>query len=376
VLLALLASACEGGLLDPRDARAPRDVSASYSWVETGWEETVRPVGRPSIVVTWSLPELWNGEVFRVYTRRSDRGAYALAATVTSCGGTLCRYTDLNVQPGERYDYFVAAYREGRSEEAPSTAVVGVTVPLFQRPATPTGLMAQGLDGAAWLRWERGPGVARYRVFLKREGTSDRFIEIGETDGNSFLDTRARNGERFGYQIAAVDTLGHVSLQSALATAIPRPDYHTELIYSMADSLQASGFRFIGSATESPVLSGQSPSAQWRVESSAGVLRIRPLGQSARTAGEFTTALTCGPGSDADCVSVRTAPDAAAFGTAPVVADAGRTYVFRLRGADGRTNYGKIRVQGRTTDSAGRAILLFDWAYQLIPDERSLQRGG
>ena len=377
LLLLTLVSACDGvgDLLDVDDDRlAPSDVTAEYEWIEEGWDrDRSNPIGHPSVSVTWTLPVDWDGEVFRVYSRSAGRGGYRLSATVTSCDQSFCRYSDLNVAPGESYDYFVAAADDRSDREYPSAAVRDVRVPTFVAPAVPTQVSARALDDAVWIRWT-STGAEQYRIFLKREGTSAVFVEVGQTDGTSFLDTRARNGQRYGYQVAAVDTLGHVSTQSALVTATPRPDYHAELIYALSDSAAASGFRFASSGGEDPIVAGTAPSAQWRLESVGPGLRIVPLGQTRVTAGQFTTALTCGPGSDADCESVLAAPEAGRFGTAPVDVEAANTYVFQVVGADGRARYGKVRVQGRTTDSSRRAVAIFDWAYQLLPDETSLDR--
>ena len=43
------------------------------------------------------------------------------------------------------------------------------------------------------------------------------------------------------------------------------------------------------------------------------------------------------------------------------------TYVLRVRGDDGQTHYGAIRVTLLGTDQAGQALMIFDWAYQLQP---------
>ena len=102
-----------------------------------------------------------------------------------------------------------------------------------------------------------------------------------------------------------------------------------------------------------------------------GQLRIVPLGQTRVTQGVFTTDLSCGPGSEADCEYVAEAPAESEFGTDPVEVSAGNTYVFQV--IDGtQTHYGKIRVQGGGTDAAGRDLVVFDWAYQLVANEPAL----
>jgi hypothetical protein len=161
---------------------------------------------------------------------------------------------------------------------------------------------------------------------------------------------------------------------SSGSRAIPRPDFHADIIYSSADNLAASGFRFVNRETDDPIVPGNAGNAQWRLETVGGVLRIQPLGQTRVTSGTFTTQLTCGPGSDANCVDINTAPADAQFNAvgAPVNVSAGNTYVLRVIGPDNRVHFGKVRVQGDTRDSQNRRLVVFDWAYQLRPDERSL----
>lgn len=362
-----------GGPFGPDDRSAPRAVAAEYRWVEDGWDGT-RPEGHPEVRVTWELPADFRDEVFRVYSRPSGSGGYTLVGTVTSCSGSECVYADRNVRSGRSYDYYVAAVDERRDEEAGSSAV-RVTVPEYGVPPTPTIAGATSLDGAVYLRWE-STGAERYRVFVERIDGETVFYEIGATDGLSFVDTRARNGRRYAYRIAGVDTLGHVSVRSALAVGVPRPDYHTDLLYSLASNPDSSGFRFVTSQAESPIVAGSATGAQWRLESIDGVLSIVPRGTTTVTRGQFTTALTCGPGSEPDCRSVTLAPAATAFSSAPASVQAGHTYVFRVTGADGRPHFGKVRVQGQSTDGQGRSLIIYDWAYQLLPDEPSLSRIG
>jgi hypothetical protein len=195
---------------------------------------------------------------------------------------------------------------------------------------------------------------------------------IGETDGLSFYDSRAVNGNVYRYYVSGVDDWGHVGTPSQSAQTYPRPDFFSDVVFAHSDNAAASGFRFVSSDTQDPIVSGTSPDAQWRLEVVNGVFRIQPLGQTAITSGTFTTSLSCGPGSEANCVDVRAAPPATQFGLQSVVVQTGYTYVLRVSGADNRTHFGKLRVQGTAVDAQGRRVVVFDWAYQLRPDEPSL----
>lgn len=364
-----------GSIIDPGgDNLQPRDFDARYEWVLHGWEAGgVQPIGHAGVILTWTLPSGWDRDPFRVYARRSGSGDYIAISTITSCADGLCAYTDINVTPGQSYDYFVATVDEASGEEYSSTAL-RVDVPSAAVPQTPAAPTVTALDGALYLSWP-STGAERYRVFLERIDNTSDFIEVGETDGTGFLDERAENGSEYGYRIAAIDEIGQFSDRSAIGAGIPRPDYHAEIVYELADNQAASGFRFQDSEASDPIMDGTSAQAHWRLESVGGVLSIVPVGETLVTGGTFTTALTCGPGSEADCESVTLAPTASSFGSVSVPVYTGNTYVFRVLGDDGALHYAKIRVQGLAVDTAGDDLAVFDWAYQLLPNEPSLSVG-
>lgn len=358
----------------PEDELAPLDLDVRYEWLLEGWREgSVEPVGRPAVLISWSLPLEWRDEVFRVYARRRGDD-YVLAATVTSCSRGLCIYTDLNVAPGGTYDYYVATVDEHGGVEVPTEEAIRVEVPSTPTLETPGAPTVAALDGALYLRWA-STDAARYRVFLERVDGEEDLILVGETDGTSFLDGRAENGTTYAYRIAAIDSLGHVSNRSPLGSGTPRPDSHAEIGYALGDSTEASGFRFVKSDADDPIRSGTAAAAHWRLERVGDQFRIVALGPTRVSAGTFTTALACGPGLPSDgerCIAVTTAPSDVS--RTSVTVQAGNTYVFRVTGDDSRTHYGKVRVLGSTTDARGIPVLIFDWAYQLRPDTPALSR--
>lgn len=367
-----LAVACNGDddpvVVGPGDFN-PEITDVRPIWVEEGWVD-LEPLGTLAVQIFWELPQAWSGEVFEVYSRQAGSGDYLLIATVTSCIDRACTYVDTNVQSGESYDYFVVAVDERSNEELGESAVESVQVPAATEPEPPSEIVAIPLDNGVFLEWE-SVEAEKYRIFLEGVDDEELFIEVGATDGLGYVDTRAENGRVHTYRIASVAESGVVGSRSDAVTAIPRPDYHAELIYSTTDSAEASGFRFRETDGENPILAGNSADAQWRLEESEGALRIVPVGDTQVTEGIFTTALTCGPGSEADCEHVAAAPAASDFGTTPVAVSAGNTHVFQVT-VDGETHFAKMRVQGAAEDSEGRSLVVFDWAYQLVPDEPSL----
>jgi hypothetical protein len=382
LLAAFAAAGCNDDpitVIDPgNEPGRPTDVRARYEWILQGWSGD-RAVGRPAVIVTWSLPAGWDGEPFRVYGGRAGQ-SLGLVATVTSCEGGGCRYTDINVVSGTRYEYYVATVNERSGREATSEFRESVSVPAYSPPPAPLPDSAVGLDNAAYLRWRDGGAGAslwKYAVILDAVGGSTvaGSYTVGETDSRGYLDLRARNGQVYRYRISAVDTLGHFSNLSAAVNVVPRPDFRGELLYAFSDSAAASGFQFVRSDSLTPVLSGAAASAHWRLEVNAGVWQIRPLGETEVIDVGRTTALACGPASDPGCTAATRAPSSG-YTRSPVPIFAEVSYVFRVRGSDGRIHHGVVRPQLLGSDQGGKRLVILDWSYQLIADDVRLNRNG
>ena len=82
-----------------------------------------------AVTVSWGLAPAWNGEAFRVYSRRVTDADYFLIAEVTSCAAELCSYEDANVLEGQTYEYYVAAVDSDSGIETASDYSVEVSVP-------------------------------------------------------------------------------------------------------------------------------------------------------------------------------------------------------------------------------------------------------
>lgn len=373
----LLLAACEpsdrGVIVGPGEPGEPRDFAVRYQWVFEGFSGTT-PTGYPSVQLTWLPPSDWDDEVFRVYGKRTGGANYSLIATVTSCTQAGCVYTDRNVQHGQQYTYYVAAVDEAGGGETASEFAENITVPALNRPAAPTAGTPVGLDDAVYLRWtdtNNAAAVARYMVYLTQLQGQAELYRVGDTDGRGFLDEQAQNGSEYGYRVAAVDTLGHVSSLSAQMTAVPRPDFTGELIYAHASNATQSGFRFVSSESQDPVVAGTSASAHFRLETSAGGWRIVPLNGAQVVEFGRTTAITCGPGADAECRAATVAPTSGYTSSAIAVMPE-FSYVFRVPGAAGQVHHGVVRVQLLGSDQSGRNLMIFDWSYQTKPNDPRL----
>ncbi|HEV7587729.1 MAG TPA: hypothetical protein VGO40_06330 [Longimicrobium sp.] len=359
---------------------APTNLTTQARWILEGFTAAGQPSGYAAVDLAWDPPTAWGSEVFRVYGRRTGEAGFFLIATVTSCTTSGCVYRDRNVTAGQSYEYYVATTNESSNQETPTQFRESVRVPAASIPAAPLADSAVALDNAAYLRWRDGGAGAslwKYVVYLTRVDGTTYLYGLGETDGTAFLDTRATNGHVYGYRVAAVDTAEHVSALSAQFTAAPRPDASGELVYSFQTNAPLSGFRFQTTEATDPILAGASATAQWRLERDAAGWRIVPLNGTAlmEYPGGRTTALVCGPGSDANCRAATRAP-VAGYQTTPVAVNAEYSYVFRVTGSDGQPHYGVIRVQLLGSDGAGHDLMIFDWAYQLLPNDARLDRVG
>lgn len=358
-------TACQDELIfvdDPGVPAAPRAVDASYY--------------AGSVTVTWELAPDWNGEAFRVYSRRVTDSEWFFIAEVTSCSQDFCTYEDINVVASETYEYLVSAVNDAGSETEAAT-VVQVFVPQWVAPPIPDATSVIALDGANYVVWgvaSRAAGdFSHYKVYLDDGGTA---LLLGETDSEGFLDLLAMNGETSGYFVTAVDSDGHESDGSIIGEGTPRPDFSGELIYDFADVPGSSGFLFSEDETVVPVVDGSNPADfDFRLEQDvSGWWMVLGDNAAVYQNGFPTTALKCGVGADAGCVDVPTAPGSG-YVTADTQLLTETSYVLRVVGSDGELHYGIIRVTHLGTDQSGADLMIFDWAYQLQANNPDLVIG-
>ena len=354
--LALAVSGCrDDGVVVVDAPAAPRALSVTYYG--------------GSVTVSWELAPDWDGEAFRVYSRRVTDSDWFFIAEVTSCIDGFCTYEDLNVLQGEGYEYYVAAVNAGGET---ATSAVSVFVPFVTPPPIPDVPYVIALDGANYLTWgtaSRGDAdFSFYRVYLDDAGST--FL-LGETDSEGFLDLLAQNGSTYSYFVTALDDDGHESVGSVLAAGTPRPDYHGEWIYAYEDVPAQSGFFFQTDEGDVAIVNPDVDAWDFRIESDGVQWWLRTNGGAAvhDNGGFVTSALKCGPGADFDCTDVPVAPTTNyATGLFEMVPQT--TYVIRVNDTDG-VHYGAIRVEFLGFDTTN-AIMIFDWAYQLQPGNVNL----
>jgi len=325
-----------------------------------------------AVTIDWELGSGWNGETFRVYSRRVTDPSYFLIADVTSCSEGLCSYVDWNVVPEQTYEYYVSAVSPNSGVETATASSVQVFVPTPTPPPVPLSPQVIALDGAAYFLWAANartvPDFSHYRVYQDADGTS---YFLGETDSEGFLDLLAGNGLTYSYFVTSVDTDGHESQGSVAASGTPRPDFTAEFMYDHFADPTMSGFRFQPDETTLAVGSGNAADNHFRFETDLSGWWLVPLNGSAVYDAGFTTALKCGVGADETCVDVSVAPSTG-YSPSDQSLAVESSYVLRVVGDDGLTHYGIIRVTHLGFDQNGDAIMIFDWAYQLQPGNPSL----
>ncbi len=359
------ATACASDVVYVEDTvpSAPRGLEASYY--------------AGSVTLSWEMGAAWNGEAFRVYSRRITDSRWFLIAEVTSCIDEFCVYEDINVLGGQRYEYFVAAVAPGGTEAVSGTVEIAVPEPIA--PPVPDAPRVIALDNANYLVWGEASRAAsdfsHYRVYFQDGSTG--FL-LGETDSEGFLDLLAANGSTYEYYVTAMDADGHESAASSLAGGTPRPDFTGEYVYDWFVAPQSSGFRFQEDDGAYPILAGDDPRRHFRLETDVNGWWLVPGADAAiYPVGFPTTALKCGVAADAECVDVVTAPSSG-YVAEDVPLAAQESYVLRVVGDDAQLHYGVVRVTLLGFDQADTPLMIFDWAYQLQPGNPALApaRGG
>ena len=321
-----------------------------------------------AVTVYWDLASGWNGETFRVFSKRVGDTSFLLIADVTSCSGGSCEYTDTNIVSNVSYDYFVSALDPDTGVETDSDVTLRVSVPSFSPPPVPTDLEVVALDANNYIRWNDDArsvsDFSAYRIYLLSDGGATLTL-LGHSDSPGFLDALAENGVTSSYAVSSVDLYGHESGTSGSAEGTPRPDFAGELVYSFIDEPDLSGFRFAESDQLDPIVPGGSDTRHFRLETDASGWWLVP-GPSADVfpQGDLTTGLKCGVGADAQCYDWTTAP-LSGYSHADIAVEPEFTYMWRVVEGDGVARYGALRVTLLGTDQFGAGLMIFDWAYQL-----------
>jgi hypothetical protein len=238
-------------------------------------------------------------------------------------------------------------------------------------PAPPQMDSVVALDGALWVRWRQSPRANSYVVYRRPFLGSAAPAPVAETQDSSFLDFGVVNGTEYAYTVAALDEAGRSNGSGAEVRGIPRPDSTDVLIWAASSDSAHSAFTFPSGAIPAKVGAPSPATSHFRVTNDASGWHLVPIAPHAVVDAGPTTALVCAPGLPAGCTAVTRAP-ATGYAIAPVALQVGHSYVIRVMLLNGAVEYGAVRVTSLGTDVQGRAVMRFDWAWQLVPTDPRL----
>lgn len=225
-------------------------------------------------------------------------------------------------------------------------------------PAAPRGLYSVTGDQQVRLYWLENTesDITGYRIYgaTCATGPGCPYDRIGATSGTEFLITGLANGETRFFAVSAVDAAGNESkLTREDVFDTPRPAGFGRRLDNFWDAPATSGYDF-SSATVRP---SDSPSTDIFYSHNNNVsMMVAPF--------QDTEIQDAGWAATLDAVDY--APSAGWSPTGTVEVITGHCYVVRIAAQGGR-HYAKFRVT-----SADSNQVVFDWAYQVDPDNREL----
>lgn len=222
----------------------------------------------------------------------------------------------------------------------------------YQAPAPPTGLKVVNGDNRADLSWTRNRegDLSGYNVYFSWS-YDGRYELIGTTRSNYFIDSDARNGQKYYYAVTAFDNNGNESeLSYELIYAAPRPEGFNRAIFDYRNFPNNSGYYFAGYS----VRPYDDLNTDFFFENYNGTFYLNVWQDS--------DIQDLGP--TYDIYDIGYAPTSGWSTTKDVIAKVGRTYAIWTWD----NHYAKIRIKTITNER-----VVFDWAYQLIAGERALK---
>jgi len=181
--------------------------------------------GVHSVELKWMQPVVTYIKAFRVYRSKEENVGYVRVATVETNA-----YADIDLEPGVRYFYRVAAVTdfgfEGTSSEAASA------VPEKYLPPALGAVSAETSSWQAKLSWDAADPkyFAAYRIYQK-EGES--FVKIGEVSEPLFIKDGLNPETRYTYYVSVVsgdNTESDKVAVEATTQVFSRPPLEVEVV--------------------------------------------------------------------------------------------------------------------------------------------------
>ena len=366
LLLALAVAACQESLFTSTPS-TPNNLT--YELEPSG--DPNQPLG---ILLVWDVVPDVDLASYRVYSRGSSSGSFALRGETTSN-----TFHDNGVP---HLEYFVTAVNDNGDEGDASNVI---TVDERLQLDRPSSLFSISLNGAIHLEWADNAYTTNptrfkwYRIYstsydldLGLCGTS--WLLEGTTVAPEFLSSALSNGAPRCFGVSAVSLEGYESLWSPLRQDTPRPDARNTLAFAYDENRAQSGFRFWqdlnadGRAQTSElglVVDGIRSDIDFWVyrDPIDSTLWLQPAFAGTRM--RLYDSLPV-----ADLTDIDFAP-AAGYSSNMIQAVPGYAYVFEI--VEGTTlRYGALRIT-----HVGRDYLIFDWSFQTdVGNPELIVRGG
>lgn len=364
------------GVLALAGAAACKDSVAPLLPAPANLTYELQPSGDPQepsgILLRWEPLVSADLEVFRVFSRPGQSGAFGLRASTTS--------STFHDRGRPELEYFVVAVDRNGRESGESNHVI---VDERLRLAAPDWLESTSLNRAILLFWSDNPftlapeGFKQYRIYSTGFSLDDGLCDAdwrleGTTVAPEFLVSAVTNGVPLCFGVSAESIEGFESMWSPLRADTPRWDARNVVMWADQVDPNLSGFRFWldangdggASATELGLVRGGSlPSNDFRVTRNANNDFFFEPVRAGTGVAQYS------PSAIADLTSIDVAP-VTGYSTAAIQARPGFGYVFQMDGGDGFARFGGIRVT-----HVGRDLLVFDWSYQSDPGNPELSVG-
>ena len=230
-------------------------------------------------------------------------------------------------------------------------------------PAPPTNVQVVALDNEVDIYWDKSQDrdVAGYNVYYSYE-YNGRYTLIGSTKNDSFIDAGNNgpsNGVKYYYAVTAYDYNGNESdLSGTYAFAIPRPEGYNVSLFDYNINPALGGYDFDAYA----VVNYGDQNSDLFFDKYNGKYYLDVWDDSdIRDMGPTQSILDITMAPVSGYVSLIPGDNIKYTEAIP-----GHTYVIRTWD----NHFAKIRVKQVAADR-----VIFDWAYQLVQDERMLKQG-
>jgi large repetitive protein len=224
-----------GHVTDLGSLSAPQSLSVQDRAADAG----------DALALSWNAGAGAGATGYSIYRSLSAAGPFAIVAQVPA--GTTTA-VDTGLTDGTTYYYRVTAFNAFGIESLPSSTVS--RAPVYDlAPAVPSGLSAADVlgdsGGVVALAWNANgeSDVTGYRVY--RSATSGgAYSQIAQVTGTSYQDSGLTNDTTYFYKLAAVNSHGNLSGQTAAVSAAPRDNSQAPAVpsgLSASDRLDDTG---------------------------------------------------------------------------------------------------------------------------------------